>query len=460
MDTKKIWKDALNLIRLSVSPANFSTWFAHTYISSMKSVSEGRQLVEIACPSSFIADAVEKRYFGLVQDSLNQVTDIKNDLSFCVKQIEIEKILLDEPLFAAPGDIDNLNRIGEALKRSGINPGFTFENFAVSGSNQMGWAAADAVSKRPGEAYNPLFIWGGVGVGKTHLMLAVANRLLRDSPKERVLYCTGEDFTTEIVEAIRTKTTQEFKKKYRGVKLLMVDDIQFIAGKNTVQEEFFHTFNTILRAGGQIVLTSDTPPSEILKLESRLKSRLEAGLIIDIAPPDFELRTAITLIKASERGIELTMPAAQAISANIESPRRIEGFLFRITSEVGISHNGNQEMITDDLVYRLLNKTNGDVRPRRAIHPQEVVIAVSSYFSIGKRKLFSQNRSAHIALPRQILMFILRSELNLPLQEVGRVVGGRDHTTVMHAVEKISTNLSTNEKLREDILRIKQMFSG
>lgn len=454
MNEETLWKDALGLVRLSLSAANFSTWFTNTFILAVKENGEGRQIVEIACPSSFAADTLEKRYFGLIQDALNQVSGVKNDLVFSIKQRVLpagdEK---ETPLFA-PEEKSHAH-LEEALKKSRVPSGFSFENFAVSSSNQMAWAAAEAVSKNPGGAYNPLFLWGGVGVGKTHLMLAVADRVLAASPKERVLYCTGEEFTTEIVEAIRTKTTGLFKKKYRDLRLLLVDDIQFIAGKITVQEEFFHTFNTLLRAGGQVVLTSDVPPSDIPKLEGRLKSRFEAGLIVDISPPDFELRTAITLIKAKEIGIELPMEAAQTIAANLDSPRRIKGFLVRLTTEI----NGSGEGISG-VVERLIHKTNGEARPRKVVLPQEVVGAVSNYFSLGKRGLLGTSRAQRVALPRQILMYLLRSELGISLQEVGRLVGGKDHTTVMYAVDKISGSLSTNSKLREDILRIKQSVFG
>lgn len=455
LDKDGLWKDTLGLIRLSVSPANFSTWFAPTFIVGIKEVTEDRRLVEVGCPSSFIADTLERRYFGLLQDSLNQVSGKKNDLSFSVRQPSGPRAGVEPPLFLEKEATEN-REVGEALKKAGVRPGFTFDNFAVSDTNQMAHAAAEAVSDNPGSTYNPLFIWGGVGVGKTHLMLAIAHRVLVQNSRERVLYCTGEEFTTGIIDAIRTKTTPFFRKKYRDLRLLMVDDIQFIAGKTAVQDEFFHTFNTIIRAGGQIVLTSDTPPGEILKLAARLKSRLEAGLTIDISPPDFELRTAIALIKAGGLGIDLGMAAAQTIAANIESPRRIRGFLVRLISETKNKGVGP----TEDVIIKLLNKTNGELRPLKNIRPQEVVLAVSNYFSVGKRSLLGPNRSANIALPRQILMYLLRIEFGLPLQEVGRLVGGRDHTTVMHGVGKISVNLSTNEKLREDILRIKQSFLG
>ena len=464
MDTKKIWKETLAVIKISISSANFSTWFSQTFITSIKQIDSSRQITEIACPSSFIASNIQIRYFGLIQDSLNQATGLKNDITFIVKQqTQQPNKKAEQPLFA-PDEIEipgfDENTFREFLRKKRVRPGFTFDNFAVSSSNQMAWAASDAVSKNLGTSYNPLFLWGGVGLGKTHLMLAIADRALRQNPKLEVLYCMGEEFTTEIVEAIRTKTTHDFKKRYRNLKLLMLDDIQFIAGKNTVQEEFFHTFNTLLREGGQVVLTSDRPPSEIQKLEERLRSRFEAGLIIDISPPDFELRTAISLIKAQEKGISLSMEVAQAIAENIDNPRRIEGFLTRLLTET----NEFQDKITLDLVYKILGKANSSqekhISQIKAVLPQVFIDSVAQYYSLKKRHLLGNSRARPVSFPRQVLMYLLRTELGLPLEEVGHLVGDRDHTTVMHAVSKISTNLSTSSLLKNDILGIKKVISG
>lgn len=452
----KVWKDTLDIIRVSISPATFSTWFSQTFLVSLKEVGGERNIVEIGCSSPFIADTIERRYFGLIQDSLNTVTENKNDISFVVKQQPTKQNREISPLFTTEQNPDNQST-ERVLRQSRIGEGFTFENFAVSTTNQMAWAASDAVSKNLGRAYNPLFLWGGVGVGKTHLMLAIGHRVLEKDPEAKVLYCMGEEFTSEIIEAIRNKTTASFKHRYRDLGLLLLDDVQFLAGKNAVQEEFFHTFNVLQRRGGQIVLTSDKPPHEIEKLEERLRSRFEAGLIIDISPPDFELRTAISLIKAKERGLELPMEVAQAIAANIDSTRRIEGFLTRLLSEA----LEKKTPLSVDTVTGLLGKQNGSSNNaiKRHVFPQEVVSAVAQYFAVGKRRLLGPNRSKPIATPRQILMYLLRVELGLPLQEVGRIVGGRDHTTVMYAVEKISENLSTDQKMRQDIMGIKSSFS-
>ena len=461
MDTDRLWSNTLDVIKISVSSGTFSTWFLPTFIVSLKEIDGDKNLIEIGCSSPFLADGLEKRYSVLIQDSLNQTTGKKNNLIFSVQQkAGGKKPARDiEPLFWA--NQPNEKELEKLLLKARIQPGFSFENFAVSSTNQLPWAAAEAVSKNIGRAYNPLFIWGGVGIGKTHLMLAIGHRALAQNPNLSVLYCMGEEFTNEIVDAIRTKTTQDFKNRYRKLDLLLIDDVQFIAGKNETQAEFFHTFNTLKRVGGQIVLTSDRPPSEINKLEDRLKSRFEAGLIIDISPPDFELRTAISLIKAQEKGIEMSMEAAQTIASHLDSPRRIEGFITRLVTEKNI--NGLRKQIDKEVVLEVLKKAklnNENGTLKRAVLPQDCINTVSTFFSLGKRRLLGENRSQVVVVPRQILMYLLRVELGLSFQEVGRLLGNRDHTTIMHGVEKISSNLSTNDQLRKNLLGIKQILSG
>jgi chromosomal replication initiator protein len=449
VNKKQSWKDTLESIKVSVSPAIFSTWFNQTHLVELKE-SNGRHIAEIGCASAFVKTTIESRYWGLVQDSMTKVLGGPVDLVFVVKQPpqKDEKALDTSPLFQQVET--SAQELSTSLLKARIRPGFTFANFAVSSSNQMAWAAADAVSQSPAEAYNPLFIWGGVGVGKTHLMLAVGHSILSRQPDAKILFCTGEDFTNDIVEGIRNKTTQAFREKYRKLKGLFIDDIQFIAGKDTVQEEFFHTFNAVTAAGGQIILTSDKPPSEISRLEERLKSRFEAGLIVDIAPADFELRCAIVQIKSKERGIELPMDLVQIIAGNIESARKIEGFLIKLASEARLK----KSEVAPELIKSLLGKGEEETIKIKA-SPSDVITAVSKYFSIGKRPLLGDSRARPIARPRQMLMYVLRTQLGLPLEEVGRIVGGRDHTTVMHAVEKITDLASRDVQVREDLLGIK-----
>ncbi len=450
MDENKVWHDVLESIKVAVSPAIFSTWFSQTHLITLVDTND-RATAHVGCNSPFVKTTIESRYFGLVQDSLVKQVGKPCDLVFIVKQSP--KTSVKEKVIAPLFDQERKDQetLAGALSRARIRSGFIFDNFAVSSSNQMAWAAADAVAKNPGSAYNPLFIWGGVGVGKTHLMLAVGQAVLAKNPDLDVLFCTGEDFTNDIIEGIRNKTTQAFRNKYRKLALLLIDDIQFIAGKDTAQEEFFHTFNAVTGAGGQIILTSDRPPSEISKLEERLRSRFEAGLIVDIAPPDFELRCAIAQIKAKEKGIALEMDHIQTIAGNLDSARKIEGFLIKLITQ----SRSKGLPISGELVESVIGKgveTNGRVVRKS---PAEIIDAVSKYFQIGKRALLGDSRARPVARPRQILMYLLRGELGLPLEEVGRLVGGRDHTTVMHAVEKITQLAASNVQIREDISKIK-----
>lgn len=451
---KSYWKDTLEIVKVSVSPAIFSTWFSQTHLAIVQEMGK-RALVEIGCSSLFVKNTIESRYYGLIQDSISKVLSKPCDLTFIVKENPEKSITKNagvSPLFQSEENIDDKNEnLTEALNRAKIRPNFSFENFAVSGSNQMAHAAALAVSDSLGNAYNPLFIWGGVGVGKTHLMGAVGNSALKKNSNLKVLLCTGESFTNDIIEGIRNKTTQSFRDKYRKLDLLLIDDIQFIAGKDAVQEEFFHTFNTVTAAGGQVILTSDRQPSEIARLEERLRSRFEAGLIVDIAPPDFELRCAITQIKSKEKGLILEMDQIQMVAGNIDSARKIEGVLIKLMTEIKLKHLE----ISNELIESVLGKgieTNGKTVKK---DPSSVIDAVSNYYQIGKRSLLGDSRARPVARPRQILMYLLRTHLGLSLEEVGRLVGGRDHTTVMHAVGKITELATTDVHIREDISRIK-----
>jgi chromosomal replication initiator protein len=291
-------------------------------------------------------------------------------------------------------------------------------------------------------------------------MHAVANVLLEKKSSTHVVYCMGEEFLNEIIEAIQTKTARQFKQKYRGAQLLLVDDVQFIAGKQTAQEEFFHTFNAVHREGGQVILTSDRPPSEISRLEDRLRSRFEGGLIVDISPPNFELRTAIVNIKSLAMGLSVPRDAAQLIAANITDTRGLEGFLRRVVTSTSI----NPGPITEDLMASLMGgKTTrpagGDTaptKPTKRVAPQEVLEAVALYFQIKSTAMKGPKRDRPIARPRQVVMYLCKTELGLTLDDIGGLLGGRDHTTIMHGVETITRELSTNERLREDVVGIKQ----
>jgi len=450
MDLKEIWKDSLEIIKISVSTANFQAWFPQTFIDSIREVGK-KSVIEIGCPTAYSKNTIESRYFGLVQDGLSKTMDKPCEVIFLVKQNpdKINLTKLDTPLFTDKKESENLLPL---FQKTRIRPSFTFKDFAVSGSNQMAFAAAEAVATSPGTAYNPLFIWGGVGVGKTHLMHAVGRAILEKMGDINILACTAEDFTNDIVEGIRNKTTQKFRDKYRKLKALLIDDIQFIAGKDAVQDEFFHTFNAVTAAGGQIILTSDKPPSAIAKLEERLRSRFEAGLIVDIGLPDFELRCAIVQIKANEKKLEIPVELVHMIAGNISTARQLEGFLVRLSSETKI-RNVN---VNEDVIQSILGKgIDGEEKKKPQVAPDRVIDTVCTYYNMSRRAMFGKARARMVARPRMILMYLLRTELNLPLEEIGNLIGGRDHTTAIHAVDRITNLATTNVNIREDILKIK-----
>lgn len=348
----------------------------------------------------------------------------------------------DEPLLSfQPTQEDMITKAGLSLK-------YKFDTFAVSSTNQVAFAAAQSIVKSPGTAYNPLFLHGGVGVGKTHLAQSIGRAILEQNPEERVFFCPGDQFTNELIESIRSKSTVKFRKKYRQLKVLIIDDIQFIAGKMSIQEEFFHTFNTIVSAGGQIILNSDRPPIEIKNLEDRLRSRFSGGLIVDVQPPDFELRTAILLIKAQEKGIMLDIDSAKLIAERVSDSRALEGTLLSIYATV----LGKKEKIEQEDVENYL--TQKTAKAQKKITPTEVIKTVCSFYEIRQSQIKSPTRLSNIALARQIIMYILREEYGIKLEEVARILKRKDHTTVIHGANKIKREMMKNPNLREDVERI------
>lgn len=445
MDLKSLWQKVLNEIELQVSKPVFKTVFAQTSLLDLS-----QNVAKVGCINPMMTTMIETRYYSLIKSILDSHTKQNNSLLFAAQKSTQSKNYFSEPLFNQSQT--QTSRGNEGYKpNNNLSPALNFDNFAVSSSNQMAYAASSAVANSPGSSYNPLFLYGGVGVGKTHLMHAIGNVLVRKNPKIKVIFCMGEEFTNEIIEAIRGKSTGGFKRKYRSADLLLLDDIQFIAGKNTVQEEFFYTFNAIHQGGGQIVMTSDRPPHEIARLEERLRSRFEGGLIIDISPPDFELRTAILLIKAKQRGVELPIEVAKMMATNIADTRRLEGTLIRLITEA----QTKKCLIDENLVRGVLGKTKMTTQSKRMTAP-EVMNIVASYYNLKSNQLKSEKRDKPISYPRQILYYILRVELGLPLMEIGSFLGGRDHTTIMYGVKKISNLLTIDEKIRGDILGIKE----
>jgi chromosomal replication initiator protein len=334
----------------------------------------------------------------------------------------------------------------------GINPKYTFTTFVVGKGNELAHAAAQAVAARPGEAYNPLFIYGGVGLGKTHLIQAIGNAMLETNPQTKILYVSSEKFTNEFVNSVKEGRAREFKNRYRNVDLLLIDDIQFIGGKEQTQEEFFHTFNELHQQGKQVVLTSDRPPKAIPALEDRLRSRFEWGMIADISAPDLETRVAILQKKAQEKQFDIEQTLLTLIATNVQSNiRELEGALNKVIA----FHQLKNIAPTQESVKSLL-ASFAEQNMRRSITPREMISEVSNYFDLKIDDILGKSREKRLAFPRQIIMFLLREELKLSYPSIGEELGGRDHTTAMHAHTKIASEIESDLKLKQDIELIKQ----
>lgn len=373
--------------------------------------------------------------------------------SFLHKKIRVEIVVVpkkrayEAPLLRFEPSIDDI------FKRSGLSGKFAFDNFAVSSSNQVAYAASQAVTNNIGHAYNPLFLYGGVGVGKTHLAQAIARKILEADQDKKVLFSPGDLFTNELIESIREKTTTKFRKKYRKLDLLIIDDVQFVAGKNHVQEELFHTFNTVVSLGGQIILTSDRPPFEIKNLEDRLRSRFSGGLIVDIQAPDFELRTAILLIKAKEKNIEIDIEIAKIIAEQVVDTRSLEGTLLSIYAKtLGKTESIDLETVESFFAGNGSKEKNGQ---SKRLNLEDIIKTVCSYYNIKQSHLKGSNRSDNIALPRQVAMYLLRTELGLKHAEIAYLLKRKDHTTIIHGVGKINRLLIKDPVFKQELDRIR-----
>jgi chromosomal replication initiator protein len=329
---------------------------------------------------------------------------------------------------------------------------YAFENYVVGSSNRLAHAASLAVAERPAQAYNPLFLYGGVGLGKTHLLHAIGNYCLQH--EQNVLYVTSEEFTNDLIDAIRTHTTQSFREKYRHIDILLIDDIQFIAGKESTQEEFFHTFNTLHGQDKQIVITSDRPPKALVTLEERLRSRFECGLAADIQPPDYETRVAILRSKSERIGRKIPDEIVETIARRVQSNiRELEGSLTRVLALSDLSNLPLNAKLVDIALADLLPK-------RSTIEPVEVMSQVAGAFGVSVENLIGQDRRKEVVLPRQIAMYLLREEANYSLPKIGEAMGGRDHTTVMYACQKVTDMLERDDKLRRQVIRIREQIYG
>ena len=445
MDAKQVWRAALGELQVSLSQANFETWLKDTAL-----VDVNESTFTIAVPNGFAKDWLETRYRSLISQTLARVVGYSVQLDFEVREVP------PQPDDAVPTQAVRLepSRVGGEGPSASLNPRYTFSTFIVGSANRLAHAASLSVAERPGHAYNPLFLYGGVGLGKTHLMHAIGNQVLARFPRKRVVYATSEKFTNEFITSIQQGRIDDFRARYRNIDLLLIDDIQFIADKERTQEEFFHTFNAIHEDGKQIVLSSDRPPKAILTLEERLRSRFEWGLIADLTAPDLETRIAILRAKAEENGVPIGQDVLEFIARKVVSNiRELEGALNRIVAYASMG----AMPITIDLAQAVLSNVLYNPK-RRSVTPERIALAVSEFYGVDMDTLRGQKRDKAIVLPRQVAMYLMRAETDVSLLRIGAELGGRDHSTVLHACDKIDRASQENEELRRDIAAVRELI--
>lgn len=454
MTNEQLWQAVLGELELLISRPNFTTWFTNTFI-----VSFDDGVVCVGVPNEFTKAWLENKYHEPIVRAVQKITGVGGArVEYRVESAKtspVNRVLVsaDAPLDAPPSSAPRLGPGRDAATRDQtLNPRYTFEAFVTGKSNELAHAACLAVAERPGLVYNPLFIYGGAGLGKTHLMQAIGHAALSRHPDRKVLYVSSEKFTNEFIQAISRGNAEKFKQRYRSADVLLVDDIQFLAGKEGTQEEFFHTFNTLHQANRQIVLTSDRPPKSIPALENRLVSRFEWGMIADIAQPDLETRIAILSTKCKEREYSLPSDILHYIGSTVQSNiRELEGALNRV---VAFSQLNNTAPTLESTKHLLSSVARS---PKRGgVTPKQIVQTVAEFFELSIADLVGTSRKKELVVPRQIAMFLMREEIQSSFPSIGLELGGRDHTTAMHACTKIAALLNDDERLKQNIALLLQ----
>jgi len=440
VDPEASWQKILDIVKVEVSESNFNLWFKSAELTEITDTK-----LTLSVPSAFFFEQLKIRYLPLLMKAAKEVLgkefliDFRVDPSKAVKKKT--KIKEEEDMFSMP-QVSTLPR---------LNPKFTLANFVVGLSNNVAYAAAQAVAQNPGNAYNPLFFYGGTGVGKTHLMLGIGNAILAKKPETKIIYCSSEKFMNDYVDAIKTNKMGDLRNKYRSTDILLVDDIQFFSGREGTQEEFFHTFNELQTKNSQIILTSDRPPNDIAKIEERLKSRFQGGLMIDIQTPDYDTRVAILQAKCQEKGETLPEDVIKAIASSFETNiRELEGKLVQIL----------QTLKTQNLPPSVENISRFINTPIKTVSldPKKILTAICGYFHLNLKDLSGPKRQKGLVLPRHIAMYILTEELSLTVEKTGGLLGGRDHTTVMHGRDRIKKLINTDREVQKMVIEVKQTF--
>lgn len=469
-DFIKIWEQALEILKEEISPVGYKT-----YVEVMIPRLSDENTVCFLAPSNYHIEVVTKKYLDLISNTLSFLTNKNFIINFESK----EMLISDDSLELGSQNVEvkteeEVNIVAQptntiksqslsakpneqySLTNSGLNPKYTFENYIVGSNNRFAYAAANSVAETPGQVYNPLYIYGGVGLGKTHLMQAIGHGILENHPEMNIIYTTGEGFTNELVSSIMNEKIENasFRNKYRNIDVLLIDDIQFLVGKAKCQEEFFHTFNTLFESGKQIILTSEKPPKELNMLEERLKTRFEMGLAVDIQAPDYETRLAILKKKRDKERYmvddSVLVKIATRVTSNI---RELEGVFNKLKAYTSFTNNELTDDIIDNTIESVL------VKNTNVITSKLIMQVVCKFFNIKVGDLVSANRSKNVAYPRQIAMYLCRSVINMTFPQIGKDFGGKDHTTVLHAYNKINNEYLTDLSTKDLIDDIKKSLS-
>jgi len=466
MTNEELWKAVLGQVELSISRAGFRTWFQNTFILSREN-----GVATVSVPNGFAKEWLENKYNLIILQSFHTFEDNIREIRCIisgpqqpmntVKSIDavhqlkrpdasINQYHFQEKVETIPLQHTSPLQATALFHESNLNPRYTFENFVVAENNELARAACFAVSQNLGNIYNPLFIYGGVGLGKTHLLQALGNEVRRNHPEKIIKYITSERFTSELIDSLKTQKIDKFKEYYQQMDLLIIDDIQFLSGREKTQQEFFHIFNVLYQVNKQIIISSDRPPKSIQTLEDRLKSRFEGGMITDISHPNTETRTAILKRKIAEKNIFLDDDAIAFIAENItQNIRELEGALNRIIAYSEFYKTPPSVDMVEKILSQLI------VQGKKNIQGKDVLQAVITHYSVTEEDLIKKGRKKGISHPRQVAMYLMRSELNMPFSSIGSFFGGRDHTTTLHAFEKIHKDLEKNLRLKGEISTLK-----
>ena len=446
---EELWKAVLGEMELSLSRANFTTWFKNTSV-----LSRDKSSVVVSVPNGFIKEWLENKFNKKILESIRSQTPEIREVRYAIGHPRVELVKRELPNVILEKDLDRISD-GDADKdvdrATNLNRRYVFESFVVGSNNELAHAACLAITKNLGKLYNPLFIYGGVGLGKTHLLQAIGNKITSENSLKKILYISAERFTASILEALMNRNIEDLKSKYSQLDLLMIDDIQFIAGKEKTQDIFFSTFNELYGRNKQIILSSDRPPKAIPALEERLRSRFEGGMIADIGTPDFETRLAILKQKGSEKNYEFDEEVLVYIATHIQkNVRELEGALNRVGAFSQIYNRIPDIKEVKNILNTYLNS------PYRKTSPQLILKSVAEFYNISSNDLIKRSRKKEVVRPRQVAMFLLREETKLSFPEIGQKLGGRDHSTVIHACEKVKSDSSVDEPLKQELVLIRE----